>query len=76
MNPHSNYYLAINIGFPTVSDKRTSATAAWLDPRDVTASSSGCYARPTEIIEIYSLARDSFLGDRPSIPGPVPIRSA
>ena len=60
MNPHSNYYLAINIGFPNSFDKANSRDGSLLmihgDCRSV-----GCYAMTDEqISEIYSLARDSF----------------
>jgi murein L,D-transpeptidase YafK len=66
MNPHSNYYLAINIGYPNSFDKANRRDGSLLmihgDCRSV-----GCYAMTDEqISEIYSLARDSFLGGRPS----------
>src|ERR1700681_764900 len=66
MNPHSNYYLAINIGYPNSFDKANIRDGSLLmihgDCRSV-----GCYAMTDEqISEIYSLARDSFLGGRPS----------
>ena len=66
MNPHSNYYLAINIGYPNSFDKANKRDGSLLmihgDCRSV-----GCYAMTDEqISEIYSLARDSFLGVRPS----------
>jgi len=66
MNPHSSYYLAINIGYPNSFDKANMRDGSLLmihgDCRSV-----GCYAMTDEqISEIYSLARDSFLGGRPS----------
>jgi murein L,D-transpeptidase YafK len=66
MNPHSNYYLAINIGYPNSFDKANRRDGSLLmihgDCRSV-----GCYAMTDEQIgEVYSLARDSFLGGRPS----------
>jgi murein L,D-transpeptidase YafK len=65
MNPHSNYYLAINIGYPNSFDKANIRDGSLLmihgDCRSV-----GCYAMTDEqISEIYSLARDSLSG-RPS----------
>ena len=62
MNPHSNYYLAINIGYPNGFDKANNRDGSLLmihgDCRSV-----GCYAMTDEqISEIYSLVRDSFLG--------------
>ena len=64
MNPHSNYYLAINIGYPNSFDKANRRDGSLLmihgDCRSV-----GCYAMTDEQIgEIYSLARDSFQGGR------------
>ena len=66
MNPNSNYYLAINTGFPNSFDKANDRDGAFLMIHG-DCSSSGCYAMTDEQIgEIYSLARDSFLGGQPS----------
>jgi murein L,D-transpeptidase YafK len=65
MNPNSNFYLAINVGFPNAFDKANSRSGSYLMIHGDCAS-SGCYAMTDEQIgEIYSLARDSLLG-RPS----------
>jgi murein L,D-transpeptidase YafK len=65
MNPNSNFYLAINIGFPNGLDKANNRNGSLLMIHGDCAS-SGCYAMTDEqISEIYSLARDSLLG-RPS----------
>ena len=62
MNPNSNYYLAINIGFPNAFDKANGYTGNFLMIHG-DCSSRGCYAMTDEQIgEIYSLARESFLG--------------
>ena len=66
MNPNSNYYLAINFGFPNSFDKANDRDGSFLMIHG-DCSSSGCYAMTDEQMgEIYSLARDSFLGGRPS----------
>jgi murein L,D-transpeptidase YafK len=66
MNPNSNYYLAINTGFPNTFDKANDRDGTFLMIHG-DCSSSGCYAMTDEQIgEIYSLARDSLLGGRPS----------
>jgi murein L,D-transpeptidase YafK len=66
MNPHSNYYLAINIGYPNSFDKANTRDGSFLMIHG-DCWSAGCYAMTDEqISEIYSLARDSFLGGRPS----------
>ena len=66
MNPNSNYYLAINTGFPNSFDKANGRDGSLLMIHG-DCSSSGCYAMTDEQMgEIYSLARDSFLGGRPS----------
>ncbi len=66
MNPNSNYYLAINTGFPNAFDKANERDGSFLMIHG-DCSSSGCYAMTDEQIgDIYSLARESFLGDRPS----------
>jgi murein L,D-transpeptidase YafK len=65
MNPNSNYYLAINTGFPNSFDKANIRNGSLLMIHG-DCSSSGCYAMTdAQIGEIYSLARDSLLG-RPS----------
>ncbi len=66
MNPNSNYYLAINTGFPNAFDRANDRQGTFLMIHG-DCSSSGCYAMTDEQIgEIYSLARDSFLGGQPS----------
>jgi len=66
MNPNSNFYLSINLGFPNTFDKAHKRNGSFLMIHG-DCWSSGCYAMTDEqISEIYSLARDSFLGGRPS----------
>ena len=66
INPNSNFYLAINTGYPNSFDKANSRDGSLLMIHG-DCSSSGCYAMTDEqISEIYSLARDSFLGGRTS----------
>src|SRR5580692_11062049 len=66
MNPNSNYYLAINTGFPNVYDRANNRHGAFLMIHG-DCSSRGCYAMTDEQIgEIYSLAHESFLGGQPS----------
>ncbi len=66
MNPHSSFYLAINTGYPNSFDKANNRDGSLLMIHG-DCWSSGCYAMTDEqISEIYSLARDSFLGGRSS----------
>jgi murein L,D-transpeptidase YafK len=66
MNPNSSYYLAINTGFPNAYDKANGRSGAFLMIHG-DCSSRGCYAMTDEQIgEIYSLARESFLGGQQS----------
>src|SRR3954453_3384812 len=66
MNPNSNFYLAINIGFPNSFDKANDRDGSSLMIHG-NCVSSGCYAMTDEQMgEIYSLARDSLRGGRPS----------
>ncbi len=61
MNPNSNFYLAINVGYPNSFDKANKRDGSLLMIHG-DCSSSGCYAMTDEqISEIYSLARDSLL---------------
>jgi murein L,D-transpeptidase YafK len=62
MNPNSSYYLAINTGFPNTFDKANGYSGNFLMIHG-DCSSRGCYAMTDEQIgEIYSLAREAFLG--------------
>ena len=62
MNPNSNYYLAINTGFPNAYDKANGRHGAFLMIHG-DCSSRGCYAMTDEQIgEIYSLAREALFG--------------
>jgi murein L,D-transpeptidase YafK len=66
MNPNSNFYLAINTGFPNTFDKANDRNGSFLMIHG-DCSSSGCYAMTDEqIAEVYALARDALLGGRPS----------
>ena len=66
MNPNSNYYLAINTGFPNAYDRANDRHGGFLMIHG-DCSSRGCYAMTDEQIgEIYSLARESFIGGQPS----------
>src|SRR6478609_4305583 len=66
MNPNSNYYLAINVGYPNSFDKANDRDGTFLMIHG-DCWSSGCYAMTDEQIgEIYSLVRNSFAGGQPS----------
>jgi murein L,D-transpeptidase YafK len=66
MNPNSNYYLAINTGFPNNFDRANDRDGTFLMIHG-DCWSSGCYAMTDEQMgEIYSLARDSLAGGQPS----------
>jgi len=66
MNPNSNYYLAINMGFPNAYDRANGRTGGFLMIHG-DCSSRGCYAMTDEqIAEIYALARESFFGGQKS----------
>jgi murein L,D-transpeptidase YafK len=55
MNPNSNYYLAINTGFPNAYDRANDRTGSFLMIHGDCAS-AGCYAMTDEqIAEIYAL---------------------
>src|SRR4029077_2150621 len=66
MNPNSNYYLSINLGFPNSFDKANNRDGSFLMIHG-DCWSRGCYAMTDEqISEIYSLARESFFGGQKS----------
>ncbi len=62
MNPHSNYHLAFNIGFPNAQDRANGYTGSALMVHG-NCKSVGCYAMTDAYIEeIYILAREAFNG--------------
>jgi murein L,D-transpeptidase YafK len=66
MTPNSQYYLAINMGYPNAYDRANNRTGAFLMIHG-DCSSRGCYAMTDEqIAEIYALARESFFGGQAS----------
>ena len=66
MNPNSNYYLAINTGFPNNFDKANHRDGSFLMIHG-DCLSTRCYAMTDEqMAEIYSLARDAFFGGQES----------
>jgi murein L,D-transpeptidase YafK len=65
MNPNSNFYLAINTGFPNSFDKANDRDGTFLMIHGNCAS-IGCYAMTDDgIADIYALAREAFIA-RPS----------
>ena len=66
INPHSSYHLAMNIGYPNSFDKANNRDGSLIMIHG-DCWSVGCHAMTDEqISEIYALARESFLGGRPS----------
>jgi murein L,D-transpeptidase YafK len=66
MNPHSSYYLSMNIGYPNSFDKANRRDGNLIMIHG-DCWSVGCFAITDEqISEVYSLARESFLGGRQS----------
>jgi murein L,D-transpeptidase YafK len=67
LNPHSNYYLAFNTGFPNKFDRAYGRTGADLMVHG-DCSSSGCYAMTDgEIAQLYSLVRETLAGGSKSV---------
>jgi murein L,D-transpeptidase YafK len=66
LNPHSQYYLAFDLGYPNAFDRVYGRTGGNLMVHGACAS-AGCYAMTDEqISEIYALARESFFGGQRS----------
>jgi murein L,D-transpeptidase YafK len=67
LNPHSNYYLALNTGFPNKFDRAYGRTGADLMVHG-DCSSSGCYAMTdSEIAKLYALVREALAGGNRSV---------
>ncbi len=67
MNPNSQYYLAINTGFPNSYDRANARSGSNLMIHGA-CSSSGCYSMTDEqMVEIFAFARDAFKGGQKTI---------
>ncbi|MFD1327961.1 L,D-transpeptidase family protein [Mycoplana ramosa] len=67
MNPNSQYYLAINTGFPNRYDQANGFFGTNLMIHGA-CSSSGCYSMTDEqMLEIFAFARDAFKGGQKTI---------
>jgi murein L,D-transpeptidase YafK len=65
-NPHSQYYLSFDLGYPNTFDRAYGRTGSSVMVHGACAS-AGCYAMTDEqISEIYALARESFFGGQRS----------
>ena len=68
MNPHSNFHLSFNLGFPNEFDRSHGRTGTALMVHGK-CSSAGCYAITDPYVEeVYALAREAFIGGQDSIP--------
>ena len=62
MNPHSNYYLSFNVGYPNTYDRAHGYTGGEIMVHGV-CSSAGCFSMTDQqIAEIYAIAREAFAG--------------
>ena len=67
LNPYSQYFLAINTGYPNRYDRANQLTGSNLMIHGA-CSSRGCYSMTDEqILEIFALARDAFKGGQQAI---------
>ena len=67
MNPYSQYFLAINTGFPNRYDAANKRNGTNLMIHGA-CSSSGCYSMTdAQILEIWAFARDAFKGGQQTI---------
>ena len=62
MNPHSNYYLSFNVGYPNAYDRAHGHSGGSIMVHGV-CSSAGCFSMTDQqIAEIYAIAREAFAG--------------
>ncbi len=67
MNPHSNYYLSFNVGYPNAYDRAYGRTGGTIMVHGA-CSSAGCYSMTDQqIAEIYAIAREAFNGGQREI---------
>ncbi len=67
MNPHSNYYLSFNVGYPNLYDRIHGYSGDSIMVHGI-CSSAGCFSMTNpEIGEIYTIAREAFAAGQPEI---------
>ncbi len=67
MNPHSNYYLSFNVGYPNAYDRAHGRGGGSIMVHGA-CSSAGCFSMTDkQIAEIYSIAREAFSGGQRAI---------
>ncbi len=67
MNPHSNYHLSFNLGFPNAYDRSQNRTGSFLMVHG-NCVSIGCYAMTDPVIEeIYTLMSKAFENGQPFV---------
>lgn len=67
MNPHSEYYLSFNVGYPNAYDRAHGYTGGDIMVHGV-CSSAGCFSMTNkEIAEIYAIVREAFDGGQKEI---------
>ena len=67
MNPHSNYYLSFNVGYPNAIDRALGHTGGEIMVHG-DCSSAGCFSMTDkQIAEIYAIAREAFAGGQREI---------
>jgi murein L,D-transpeptidase YafK len=67
MNPHSNYYLSFNVGYPNLYDRVHGYSGDSIMVHGI-CSSAGCFSMTnSEIGEIYTIARLAFAAGQPEI---------
>lgn len=68
LNPHSNYHLSFNLGFPNAYDKANKRTGSYLMVHGKCVS-AGCYAMGDKNIEqIYKLTKKALYNNEKYIP--------
>lgn len=68
LNPHSNYYLSFNIGYPNIYDRRLGRTGSYIMVHGSDVS-IGCFAMTDSgIEEIYTLVAEAFRAGQEYVP--------
>jgi murein L,D-transpeptidase YafK len=67
LNPHSNFYLSFNVGYPNAYDRAHGRNGSLIMVHGA-CSSRGCFSMTDEqIADIYALAREAFGGGQKAI---------
>ncbi len=68
MNPHSNFFLSMDLGYPNAFDRAHNRTGSYVMIHGNCTASAGCFVMTdSQVQEVYAIAREALAGGQSSI---------